>query len=84
MRYSKICPKCNSRRIGHLEHVVDWDRGAVERRLAQGRVGRMTAYGRVEAYICVDCGYFEEYVKEPGKVPWNRVDGFSWVNEDGG
>ncbi|MEL6347787.1 MAG: hypothetical protein AAFV53_32075 [Myxococcota bacterium] len=81
MRNEKVCPKCNSRKIGRLSHVVDWDRGAVARRLAKGRVGRMTAYGTVEAYICTSCGYFEEYVKEPGKVPWHRVDGFSWVNE---
>lgn len=78
MRKSGICLKCGSNQVGHLSRVVDWDRGAVERRLAQGRVGRMSAYGPVEAYVCTSCGFFEEYVKHPEEVPWERLEGFSW------
>ena len=78
MRESGVCPKCQGTKIGHLGRVVDWDRGAVERRLAQGRVGRMSAYGPVEAYICTECGFFEEYVKDPATVPWTSLDSFTW------
>jgi len=36
--------------------------------------------GRLEAYVCADCGYHETYVKEPDAVPWDRIAGFAWVN----
>lgn len=81
MRQSKQCPKCGSHKIGHLDRVIDWDRGAHPRRLAQGRIGRMSAYGAIEAYVCTACGYFEEYVLEPAKIPWNSLEGFSWVRD---
>jgi hypothetical protein len=36
--------------------------------------------GRLEAYVCADCGYHETYVKNPDGVPWDRIGGFTWVN----
>jgi predicted nucleic-acid-binding Zn-ribbon protein len=26
-----------------------------------------------EAYACVECGYFEEYVKNPQEMPWDDL-----------
>jgi len=75
------CPKCNGVAIGHLPVLVDWDRGAHKRRLAKGKIGRMSAYGEVEAYVCTECGYFEEFVRDPKSVPWTNMDGFTWVND---
>jgi len=31
-----------------------------------------------EAYVCTECGYFEEYVKDPGAVPWEKLAPFHW------
>ena len=36
--------------------------------------------GDVEAYLCADCGYFEEYLKSPETVPWDRLEHFRWCN----
>ena len=77
---SGTCPKCQGTKIGHVPILVDWDRGAHRRRLGKGTVGRMTAYGEIEAYVCTQCGFFEEYVKTPGAVPWTSIDGFKWVD----
>ncbi|MFT4977530.1 MAG: hypothetical protein ACI8S6_003435 [Myxococcota bacterium] len=82
MRESKTCPKCKGTKIGYLDHLVDWDRGVVPRRLAQGRIGRMTTYGKIEAYVCTTCGFFEEYVADPKEVPWANLQGFRWVSSD--
>jgi predicted nucleic-acid-binding Zn-ribbon protein len=31
--------------------------------------------GDVEAYVCADCGYFEEYVANPARIDWDRILG---------
>jgi predicted nucleic-acid-binding Zn-ribbon protein len=31
--------------------------------------------GEVEAYACAECGYFEEYLREPAKIDWDRITG---------
>lgn len=31
--------------------------------------------GATEAYVCTACGYFEEYLREPHRIDWSRVDG---------
>ncbi len=36
--------------------------------------------GRLEAYVCTECGYHETYVASPREVPWERMAGFAWVN----
>ena len=37
------------------------------------------AHGAVEAYVCTECGYFEEYVVSPADVPWDEMNDFEWV-----
>jgi hypothetical protein len=37
--------------------------------------------GRLEAYVCTECGYHESYVQDPSAVRWTDIVGFSWVNE---
>ena len=32
----------------------------------------------VEAYVCAECGYFEEYVADVEKVDWSKIHGASW------
>jgi hypothetical protein len=31
--------------------------------------------GEVEAYVCADCGYLEEYLRDPQSIDWDRVVG---------
>jgi hypothetical protein len=38
-----------------------------------------TKVGQIEAYVCADCGYLEAYAREPHKVPFEQIVGFSWV-----
>lgn len=39
--------------------------------------------GRLEAYVCTDCGYHETYVTSPAALPWEKLVGFAWVNVPG-
>jgi hypothetical protein len=59
-------------------------RDPAPRRLALHRIQRAGWLGETvdhepvaetEAYVCVACGYLEEYVKEPGQVPWREFEG---------
>jgi len=78
MKTSKKCPKCGSKKVGHLDTVMD-DIGHSKpqpRKLAESldggawQLGPRTAFSaNVEAYVCTECGYFEEYVK--GAKPWS-------------
>ena len=44
------------------------------------RVERLVA--QTEAYVCTECGWFEEYVARPEEVPWNRAEGGRWYSGD--
>lgn len=78
MKQSCTCPKCQGRRIARIEHVPDDGPEGRHLGLRLGFIRRSVA--GVEAYVCVQCGYFEEYVKERelAEVPWEKLDGFSW------
>lgn len=85
MKRTWQCPKCTSRRVGYFENVVDQSqRGASVRKIGEAQTGQMLglsvveAVGEVEAFVCADCGYFEEYVKEPQSIDWNAMRGFRW------
>ena len=38
--------------------------------------------GEVAAFICGDCGYFEQYVKNPEALEWDKLQDFRWCNEE--
>ena len=91
MKATKQCPKCQSRRVGCFESQPDFDGRSekaraigLARETSTGMLGtrRREAYvGELEAYVCIDCGYYESYVKQPGKVPWERLLGFRILND---
>lgn len=92
MKTSKRCPKCQGTRIGHFENQVDrsgehdnsYDR-AVGCVAQEGWVfTHWHRTGTLEAYVCADCGYFEDYVVGPEHMPWDKLIGFSWVNRPDG
>lgn len=38
--------------------------------------------GQLEAYVCTTCGFHETYVRDPGTVDWDDVQGFTWINPE--
>lgn len=83
MKRKGVCPKCQQRRIGRVERVFD-DGVKAQRYLGlKGGLFKSRA-GRVEAYVCTACGYFEEYVVAPEQVAWEDLEGFTWHSVDGG
>jgi predicted nucleic-acid-binding Zn-ribbon protein len=86
MRKNFTCPKCESKAVGHISRVD-----------GQGRSVAISVENKtflpkqfsapVEAYVCTSCGFFEEYVKDPGAVEWNKLTDFRWCRpseqEDG-
>jgi predicted nucleic-acid-binding Zn-ribbon protein len=92
MKASKQCPKCSSRRVGYLENVLDLNQAypeayspaVVALDVARGRDGVHEARGKLEAYLCADCGFYETYVKDPASVPFEDLAGFHWLNETPG
>jgi len=83
MKRSRRCPKCDSSRIGHLDHLPDTMGSETEiGEQAIGLVVRNSGaqkVGRLEAYVCADCGLLEVYVHEPAAVPFDEIVGFEWV-----
>ena len=96
MKASKQCPKCDSLRIGYFEKVYDRVHGqgeapAVSSHMPQSAgvvekrgwlITKLVGTGEMEAYLCADCGYFEQYVKDPENVPYDKLEGFHWLNPE--
>jgi hypothetical protein len=38
--------------------------------------------GETEAFICGDCGFFEEYVKNPEALEWDKFLNFRWCRKE--
>jgi predicted nucleic-acid-binding Zn-ribbon protein len=95
MKASKQCPKCDSLKVGYLEQVLDAvDPGTrghkpaivgktpVETKFFGTTIEGVADAGELEAYICTACGYYETYVKQPASVPFDKLDGFHWLNAE--
>jgi predicted nucleic-acid-binding Zn-ribbon protein len=86
MKTSGKCGKCGGTRIGRFEHVADETDATTgpgrTRSLWWQREGGFFSSKElradVEAYVCTACGYFEEYVKDPKSVPWEKLTPFRW------
>jgi len=54
----------------------------IERSESQGfiKVIKEGPVGKLEAYFCTTCGYFETYVKDVASIPFEKIIGFKWVN----
>ena len=96
MKASKQCPKCDSLRVGYLERVHDQtvhdEASKSPWAYASKKVGVIESsgwlrsyeegHGLLEAYLCADCGYYETYVKSPEDVPYEKLQGFHWLNPE--
>jgi predicted nucleic-acid-binding Zn-ribbon protein len=90
MKSSKQCPKCHSLDIGVLEvaalphgtEVLDFRPqpvGVIRRR--SWPVSVFVPVGRLEAWICTECGYYETYIKEPSSISFEELHGFRWGSQ---
>lgn len=85
MKREKQCPKCKSVQIGHIAHQPDLraDSATAKKRvvgLGLGVGGEIVKHGQLEAYVCTRCGYYESYVRDPQRIDWDEIAGFSFIN----
>jgi predicted nucleic-acid-binding Zn-ribbon protein len=86
MKTSGKCSKCGSSRVGRLEYVADETDATTEPGKKRslwwqsegGFFSSKVHRADVEAYVCTECGYFEEYVKNPQSIPWENLAPFRW------
>jgi len=86
MKTSGKCAKCGGTRVGRFEYVADETdatTGPGQKRslwwqMEGGFFSKTRIGADAEAYVCTECGYFEEYVKDPGAVPWEKLAPFHW------
>lgn len=88
MKMTWQCPKCSSLRIGYFDQLPDQDDAVRERALgAPPHAGYprelWSRLAPVEAFVCADCGYFEEYVRNVAQVPWEKLKNFRWCRPPG-
>jgi len=81
------CPKCDSRKIGHLDRLPDTvgkETQTVAQYIGVVKEGNKShRVGRVEAYICTGCGYIELYVMDPRSVPFEEMEDFALMEGTG-
>jgi hypothetical protein len=83
MKRTWQCPKCAGTKVGYFDELLDEARGQREiRRLDVANEGGVFSprwiQASVEAFVCTECGYFEEYVKDAANVPWDKLPHFRW------
>jgi hypothetical protein len=78
-----MCPKCKSRRVGHLStRYSEGDKGRFVPMFVGLDSETWKAMGVIEAFVCAECGLLETYVRDPEGVPFEALEGFRWMNED--
>jgi predicted nucleic-acid-binding Zn-ribbon protein len=89
MKKSGVCPKCNGQRVGRMAYVADESDATTEPGRKRSLWWQLEKTGGffsmpdqhradVEAYVCTQCGYFEEYVKDAHLVEWEKLEPFNW------
>jgi hypothetical protein len=90
VKRSWTCPKCESKRVGYFEKVLGELKGGPDnsRKIGLERSGSFLGMeagrpaGETEAFICGDCGFFEEYVKNPEALEWDKFLNFRWCRKE--
>lgn len=67
------CPRCDSGNVYSSKNGIGYVRGGI-----YVRTSTLTRLSETMDYICTDCGYFEQYVDDPGKLShvatkWDKV-----------
>ena len=69
---SGTCPKCQSLNVFKKKKGVTYEGGVYV------YTGIITAASPIMSYVCTDCGYFENYIDDQGKLAdvankWQRA-----------
>ncbi len=87
MKRDVTCPRCATHDVGLLDGLPDTVGNEIQvRQQFLGVVhgdAEVRLEGKLEALVCTACGYIELYVQEPHRVPFEKLDGFSWVSRTG-
>ena len=79
MRTSHTCPKCKHEAVLYLPQIADRDDDHTVRPLTAHVVEfdwrEDIEVGRLQAYVCMECGFTELYTNEVPKIPWQKVPG---------
>ncbi len=68
MKVSKVCPKCNSKKI-----VVVTGKSSNSHKMAYG--GWSTKFAKLDRHVCVNCGFTETYTQLSNKF-------LKWANKN--
>lgn len=63
--------------VGHCPAPLGIERtqsGGLIKVIKEGPVGKL------EAYLCTSCGFYETYIKDPESIQYENMIGFKWVN----
>jgi predicted nucleic-acid-binding Zn-ribbon protein len=79
MRTTHVCPKCKNEEILFLPQIADRD----DENNVRPLVAHVVHYdwrddmevGKLQAYVCMACGYTELYTTEVKQIPWQKVPG---------
>lgn len=63
--------------IGHCPAplgIMQSESGGLIKIIKEGPVGKL------EAYFCSSCGFYETYIKDPAGVQYEEIIGFKWID----
>ena len=79
MRATHACPKCKNQVVLFLPQIADRDDDDNVRPLSAHVVHYAwkddVEVGKLQAYVCAECGYTELYTKEARQIPWEKIPG---------
>jgi predicted nucleic-acid-binding Zn-ribbon protein len=79
MRTTHTCPKCSHKEVIFLPQIADRDDDDDVKPLSAHVVHfdwkDDVEVGRMQAYVCHNCGYTELYTNEARQLPWQKVPG---------
>ena len=77
MRASHTCPKCKHEEVLFLPQIADRDDANNVRPLVAHVVHfdwrDDVEVGKLQAYVCMSCGYTELYTNEVRAIPWQKI-----------
>jgi len=79
-----ICPKCRSKNIYMRKNGIQVGENSGGVFVHTSTMTRVTP---IEAYICVDCGYFENFITDAAKLmevsqTWTKVEPMAFDMDD--
>lgn len=86
MRKTLICPKCEGRKLWHIENVQELtEMGPKPIRVAFNQtLFRAKPLGFFEAFICAGCGYTEWYAHGIEEMRPSAKDGIHFIDNEPG